>query len=173
MKFKVWKVIKIGTFKTHQELLRQFDNVGRANKITESAKNLIRERAFYLNQEEKELKLAKILPIEVGYHGFQRDKLYECVEEAGLELCPPEVAIYLTLFLKNDTEEILYIGMEPIYYKDTPFVFIVEKDKWGKWLNTTAMYDRTMLNPFYKWVFVLPREQRGLMPLFLFTNLLY
>lgn len=147
--------IKINN-KTKEELLKDLKD--KDVHISSYAQELIDKLDFSKPEKEVEyeIKTLKELGFAEGYvrtSEFMNDGF---LKKHNLELCPPELALYM---IASDKNGYAYIAMEPISASDGVLsVFRVEHDDYDRWLGASRGRPGYRWDAGYRWVFVRPRK---------------
>ncbi len=126
-KFRIWKTIKLGTFKNEQDLFQTIKNAHNSQeKVVEFDKicdgrvsSFLQSQKFKVNQTKTKLNLALVTVAELnfGCRKVSGCDVYKRALEFGFKLCPAEVGPQLFLQppeLSEDENTDLYIAMEPV-----------------------------------------------------------
>jgi hypothetical protein len=159
-RFKIWKIIKLGTdLKTAEDFRRALRDG--EFRLSDWASDTLGKPAFTAATEETEVDLIKVTVAKLGFKkGARRDQIYERAKEFGLELCLPEVGPQLRLQYRDQPNgEWIPIAMEPIITSGgDPAVFYVKRDDSGLWLDGYWGYPGHFWDADYQWVFCRPRK---------------
>lgn len=153
---KVWKRIKLGTgLKTADEFRKAIaDNDLR---IGDWGSDILGKPEFTAATEPAEVDLVVMSVKDLGFKRITRyDAICARAKELGLELCPAEVGPQLRLqYLDQPKNEWLIIAMEAIRASNGYlFVFHVEHDDDGRWLDASYGYPDNLWYPDDQFVFV-------------------
>jgi len=122
VKFPVWKVIELGTYKSIDEIWESFEDKGIG--LSNCGNDILSK--ILLTKTKKEVTLHKATVKELtGKHVATIREIYEAIRIKGYELCPAEVGPQLRLqYLDQSKLEPLLIAMEPVTDRDgNPSVF--------------------------------------------------
>jgi len=139
--------------KTKEELMSEMESSG--INVSEYAKGMMEEPDFVIGKSEK----AVLIRLTVADLGFKTnattDQIYKRAEELGLELCPADTGPNYRLKYRNQPlDEYLCMGMNQITDPDgSPFVFKLERDGRGLWLNVNWAWPDSEWAPDYEFVF--------------------
>jgi hypothetical protein len=114
-KFEIWKTIKLGTYKSVEEILLEFatrQEIGlgyRANYV-------LRQPELLISKTETVINLVKIQVRELGpLKNLYYKSVFFKGEEIGFKICPGEVGLQLRLqYTDQPRDENLTIAMKPI-----------------------------------------------------------
>lgn len=95
--FKVWKTIKIGTFKDKKVLVKAMDKGNHFHGNYWYPKNFIESEEFTIENKERTIDLVLTSAEELCFKGANWAQTYACAQELGLEICPDEVACQLVM----------------------------------------------------------------------------
>ena len=111
--FKVWKTIKLGTFKNAADF---YCALKKADCNTRYHGHSIFGTGFTVSFEENEISLVRVSVEELGFkEGATHESICRRAQALGLDLCPAEVGPQLRLQYKNQPKgQFLLIGMLPI-----------------------------------------------------------
>ncbi len=139
-KFKVFKTIKIGTYKSVNSIAKDLEK--KECSISGWASEIFENSSFVLVQKEEFVDLVVVSGEELG---FSDPATYEDIckkaSASGLSLCRAEVGPQLRLqYLNQPRKEFLRIAMEPIYCsgKKTPSIFLVGSGNGELWLTASG-----------------------------------
>jgi hypothetical protein len=137
--------------KTKAELIKELEvrtklDDSNENKIyiSDNAKFMYNSSAFEVLKKPEEINLIRLTVKDLGFtKNATTDQIYQRAEELGLELCPPEVGLYLRLnFSKafkreQPISDYPRVAMKQIIGSDGyPDVFYVDRDGDGeRWLH--------------------------------------
>jgi len=154
--FAVWKTIKLGVHRTPDAYEKAFGAAG--FRISEYALKILKE--ISVSQAEIELDLVVVTPADLGLKNPTYQQICDRAIELGLEKCPREVGPALRLDYPDQSYgEWLRVAMEP--EADSGgylYVFGVERDDFGQWLNTYWFNLRYTWSGGGRFVFVRPRK---------------
>ena len=87
--------------------------------------------------ETESLDLVRLRVRDLGFTSPPTTReIFVRAKEFGLELCPPETAVYQRFADKDQPSGWYYIGMEPVTGSDGhPYVFVLERSDGGLWLS--------------------------------------
>jgi hypothetical protein len=110
----VWKTVTIGIWRNANSYRDALDVAGM--KIGDSADEIIGRPAFRYEQTERSIELVRVSLNDLGLaQGVSLAEVYRRAAQAGLELCPPELAIALRLSYRDQPlGEFLNVAMEPV-----------------------------------------------------------
>ena len=95
--FAIWKTIKIGTFKSKDNLFKIIEKGKHFHGNYWYPKNFIKSKEFVIEEEEREVDLVLTSAEELCFKGASWAQSYTCAKELGLEVCPDETACQLVL----------------------------------------------------------------------------
>ncbi|OGM93553.1 hypothetical protein A2935_02910 [Candidatus Wolfebacteria bacterium RIFCSPLOWO2_01_FULL_47_17b] len=157
---KIWKTIKIGTgIKTADDFRKALKKAG--CKIGDWGNDILGKPEFKTAEIKEEIDLVNISVAELGFKkGATRKDIYDRALQLGLEFCPAEVGPQLRLqYPDQPLGEWLLVAMEPITDSDgTLYVFDVECNDDGRWLNGNYGNPDYFWGGDYRWVFCRPRK---------------
>ena len=135
-KHKVFKTIKIGTFR-HTKTLIEALTVS-SNKIHRLAAEAL--EVIELSELKQSVDLSVLLVEELGFKGYLTVSLkdiYKAAKRRGFDLCPAEVGPQLRLQYPDQPYlDCLNIAMEPLHMPSGGhFLFKVSNDSGGRWLE--------------------------------------
>jgi hypothetical protein len=131
--WRIWKTIKLGTFKNVEEIRKALKAGG--NNISDWANDILSKPAFTVSETEQDVELVNVSVEELG---FKQGACYAdiCKRASGLELdlCPAEVGPQLRLQWKDQSKgTYVAVAMEAITDSDGFLrVFSVMRDGDGK-----------------------------------------
>lgn len=152
--FKVWKTIKLGTFKNADEFCEAFKKNG--FKIGDWGYEILGNPEFTVFSAEEEIQLVNVSVASLGFkNGANYEDICAKAKEFGLELCPSEVGPQLRLQYKDQPKgEYLNITMEPITNSDGDLsLFYVEHDDDGLWLDGNYGFSGYFWDAYDRFVF--------------------
>ena len=150
---RVWKTIRLGIFKTKDEIRKSFKYNG--INFDEVASEMLNNDLFKLAADEYELELVKMTTERLaGKEGKSTTaEVYAGARSYGLEECPPEAGPGLRRAYKNRSIKKIYIGMI-ICAGSIYCIFAVESSEWGNpWLRSTVCAEYTLWDGNAVWVF--------------------
>lgn len=133
--FTVWKKITLGDAWGVEKLVAALEE--NKHMIDSSSWNIMRTPEFKTGHIGSEIALIKITLKELGLgDGVGYADIFAVAENAGLKLCPPELAPRLRLEYDQPYEETLVVAMAPIKDEDElASVFTVHHWDWGQGLG--------------------------------------
>jgi hypothetical protein len=154
--FPFWKTINLGTgLMTAEDFRAALKQAG--CKIGDWGNDILGQPAFHASLESKGVHLVSVSGRELGFdRNATTQEIWGRARELELELCPNEVGPQLRLqYLDQPMGEWLLVAMEPITGSDgDPFVFLVERDERGLWLDGDCGNPDDVWRPDDRWVFV-------------------
>jgi len=143
--FKVWKSIKIGTYKSTNELSRALKKNGL--KTSKWVDHIFNKHDFKVASKEEEIQLVNVSVAELGFGAAYINYRSICAKakDFGLELCQNEVGPQLRLQYKDQTvSERLRIATEPIMIsypkKSLFFVWHINSDFWLSEIDSDSFW---------------------------------
>lgn len=134
-KIKIWKTIKLGTFKSAEGARCALNEAG--CHVSRWSDDIFGRIVF--SSEEKEVNLVMLTVKELGFaYGATFAQIYEAARKLGLSLCPAEVGPALRAQYRDQPmHEWCYIAMELVNgLNGGPGVFCVVRSSDGLWLSS-------------------------------------
>ena len=136
--------------KSEEELIDELetrvksDNPEKKIYISNYVKQMIQNPEFTVVQKPKEINLVRLKVSDLGFPGTATtEQIYQKIAELGLELCPPEVGLYLRLEYEEifkraqPKDDSFRVGMKPIADSgDDLSLLRVSRRDGGQWLGT-------------------------------------
>ena len=154
--FKTWKTIKLGAYKSVEDLSKAHTDGG--FQIGDYAAQI--SKKVTIAETEIEIELVIVSVAELGfYKATRRDAIYDRAKELGLDIVPAEAGLQLRLQYPNQPSgEWLCVAMEPIAGSGGSLrVFSVGHSAGCRWLRTGYGDHGHLWRPGNRWVFARPK----------------
>lgn len=102
MHLRIWREIRVGTYRSKSELETAFENEG--HRLTCWAKALFRAEEFLLSTKERTIELYTATGFELGFEkgkGASAEQFWMKLDSLGFAVCPHETALQLSLAYKD------------------------------------------------------------------------
>src|SRR5215472_1744054 len=159
--FQIWRTITLGTYSGVDTYRRALDSAG--IKIGNAADEILGRPAFPYTGMKTDVELALLSAADLGVESESSlSDLYKRAKQAGLELCPAEVAPQLRLDYRNQPlGEALNIAMEPVAtHSGEPTILALVNFGTGLALIGSDGRSEFMVPRTWRFVFALPTDGR-------------